>query len=302
MKHSLSSKGLGSSQAQSISNLCNQRCRDITAQLSVINNASKTLTVDGIMYTSAVGHPLPINVVGSLNELARLHATQAFLMENIRAKDQLINDKRRENFKYTQVVDRPKLDVAYPLDNVSESWGWEQLTTAEWQEFIESESYAAHIGQFIHSRGKLDNLRKQLPSMDLLEWQEVEEGKKTPVVVTPHHTMDQLTLLHEDLSSTHKAHEQRVNYFKAKVKNAVTLENARIERANADEQTVVNSHNDSLLSEFKILSDKWRSDNKQKALEFNEVTQKEINRLAKLKIEIPARFQSVVYEFLQGLE
>ena len=40
MKHSLATTGLSLSQAQSVSNLCNQRVRDIKDRLSVINNAS----------------------------------------------------------------------------------------------------------------------------------------------------------------------------------------------------------------------------------------------------------------------
>ena len=39
MKHSLAPKGLSLSQAQSISNLCNQRARDINFKLADINSA-----------------------------------------------------------------------------------------------------------------------------------------------------------------------------------------------------------------------------------------------------------------------
>ena len=45
MKNSLSSKGLSMSQAQSISNLCNQRSKEITNKLGDINNISKHLTI-----------------------------------------------------------------------------------------------------------------------------------------------------------------------------------------------------------------------------------------------------------------
>ena len=41
MKNSLASKGLSMSQAQSISNLCNQRASDISALLNNINNVEK---------------------------------------------------------------------------------------------------------------------------------------------------------------------------------------------------------------------------------------------------------------------
>ena len=91
MKNSLASKGLSMSQAQSISNLCNQRSKDITAQLADINNVSKELVIGSDNYTEVKGNPIPANVVELLTAKARLSATQAFLMENIKAKDELIN-------------------------------------------------------------------------------------------------------------------------------------------------------------------------------------------------------------------
>ena len=81
-----------------ICNLCNQRSRDIGAALSGINNVSKQLIVDGIQYIETAGKPIPANVVELLSEKARLHATQAFLMENIKAKDSLIKELQRKSF------------------------------------------------------------------------------------------------------------------------------------------------------------------------------------------------------------
>ena len=57
MQHSLSTSGLSISQAQSISNLCNQRCKAIEANFSLVNNYSKTLTVNGTVYVETVAEP-----------------------------------------------------------------------------------------------------------------------------------------------------------------------------------------------------------------------------------------------------
>jgi hypothetical protein len=62
MKNSLASKGLSMSQAASISNLCNQRAKDIAAQLADINNVSKELTIGADNYVETKGHPIPTNV------------------------------------------------------------------------------------------------------------------------------------------------------------------------------------------------------------------------------------------------
>ena len=303
MKHSLAEKGLSLSQAQSISNLCNQRCRDIQSQIDIINNAEKTITIGDKDYLKVPAHPIPVGIFDTLNEKARLSATQAFLMENIKAKDALIRAKQNEMFRYT--VDRPEHPEYHDIDElemVDESWGWEQLTVAQWQEYLEAEAYASHIGQFIHRGGKLDRLRTELPAMELLEWEMVEEGKRTPVEVNPHHTMEYLGDLHEDLSAIHRTHEQRVNYFKAMVKNAVTIENARRIRVNADEQARVDKLNENNRALFDTAYKAWSADKAAAMYAFNEERQKEIARLAGLRIEVPARFQSVVDEFLKDIQ
>jgi hypothetical protein len=303
MKHSLAAKGLSLSQAQSISNLCNQRCRDIQFQIDVINNAEKTITIGDKDYLKVPAHPIPFGIVDTLNEKARLSATQAFLMENIKAKDALIRAKQTETFHYT--VDRPESPEYHSIDElemVGESWGWDQLTAAQWQEYLEAEAFASHIGQFIHRGGKLDRLRTELPAMELLEWEMIEEGKRTPVEVNPHHTMEDLGDLHEDLSAIHRAHEQRVNYFKAMVKNAVTIENARRIRVNSDEQARVDAINESNRAVFDTAYKAWSADRTAAMYAFNEERQKEIARLSALRIEVPARFQPVVDEFLKDTQ
>jgi len=95
MKHSLAATGLSLSQAQSISNLCNQRVREIDNKLAVINNASKNVTIDGVSYQETPGNPMPTNVVELLTEKARLSATQAFLRENMKAKEGMLDETRR---------------------------------------------------------------------------------------------------------------------------------------------------------------------------------------------------------------
>jgi hypothetical protein len=303
MKHALSSKGLSLSQAQSISNLCNQRSRDIQSNISVINNAEKILKFEGADLVSQTGNPMPANIVELLQEKSRLHATQAFLMENIKAKEELLANERRASLRFEkESPNSPDFEYAEELDHVSESWGWDQLTTSQWEEYLEAEAYASHIGQFIHKGGKLDELRKELPTMELLEWAEIETGKKTPVQVEKHHTLSGLSAIHEELSMLHRGYEQRVNYFKAMVKNAVTVENARRERVNADEAARVNQINDVLKSDYDTLRREWIEARKQAEFAFNEAKQKEIARIAALRIEVPARFQPVVDEFLKGLE
>jgi hypothetical protein len=303
MKNSLSTKGLSMSQAQSISNLCNQRSKDITAKLADINNVSKELTIGVETYTETQANPIPTNVVELLTEKARLSATQAFLMENIKAKDELINKIKFEKYNYeVEAPVRPKIISETIPTEVNEEFGWDTLTAAEYNEYLEAEAYASHIGQFIHKKGTLDRLRAELPTIKTLEFMEIEVGKKTPLKVSIHHTPEQLLAIHEELAALHRGYEQKVNYFKSKVKNATTSENARIQKERGIIQARVNNENAEATNNYKLAYDKWSGEERQAQHEFEEKRQARIQEAVNLKIEIAQRFQDVVDEFLNQLK
>jgi hypothetical protein len=303
MKNSLAAKGLSMSQAASISNLCNQRSKDITAQLADINNVSKELVIGSDTYTEVKGNPIPANVVELLTAKARLSATQAFLMENIKAKDELINKIKYEGFQYSvEAPVRPQTISENIPTEVDEDFGWDTLTTAEYNEFIEAEAYASHIGQFIHKGGKLDRLRAELPTIKTLEFMEIEVGKKTPLKITIHHTAAQLLTIHEELAALHRGYEQKVNYFKSKIKNATTSENAKIQKERGEIQARVNQQNSDLANAYKLAYEQWTAEQRKAQHEFEEKRQAKIQDAVNLKIEVAERFQSVVDEFLNQLK
>jgi hypothetical protein len=303
MKNSLSSKGLSMSQAQSVSNLCNQRSKDITAQLADINNVEKTLTIGEETYVETQGNPMPQNIVNLLTAKARLSATQAFLMENIKAKDELINKIKSERFNYgIESPERPKLISETIPSEVGEEFGWDTLSTSEYNKYLEAEAYAAHIGQFIHKGGKLDRLRAELPTIKTLEFMEIEVGKKTPMKVAIHHTPAYLLSIHEELAALHREYEQKVNYFKSKVKNAVTIENAKIQKERGIIQAKVNEQNSEAANTYKLAYDKWAGEERKAAHKFEEERQGRIQDAVNLKINVADRFQDVVDEFLNQLK
>lgn len=303
MKNSLSSKGLSMSQAASISNLCNQRAKEISSKLDNINNVSKELVIGTETYVETNGNPIPENVVELLTAKARLSATQAFLMENIKAKDELINRIKYEGFEYEVWAPVRPTTISENLPNeVDEDFGWDTLTTAEYNEYLEAEAYASHIGQFIHKRGTLDRLRAELPTIKTLEFMEIEVGKKTPLKVSIHHTPEQLLEVHEQLATLHRGFEQRVNYFKSKVKNAVTSENARIQKERGEIQARVNQQNSDLANAYKLAYEEWTANQRKAQHEFEEKRQGRIQDAVNLKIEVAERFQDVVDEFLKQLK
>ena len=297
--------GLSLSQAQSVSNLCNQRAIEITRKLVSVNNYKKSVRIDQVNHVLTTGKPLPENVVELLLEKAGLHACQAFLMENIVAKDQMLKEVRSSCADLSSLETPQKPEFLHIEDKikskVDENFGWEQLTVAELNEYLEAEAYASHIGQFIHKDGILTGLRNELPEIPAIEWFVVEEGKKSPVTITVHHTSEKLLAIHEELSKSHREYEQRVNYFKAKVKNLTTEENARIAKHNADLQNEIAKQNKDLQATYETQLKKVNEEINCLQAEFEKTRQEKIKSIANMRIEVDKRFQSTVDIFLKQL-
>ncbi len=299
MKH-LSTKGLSMSQAQSISNLCNQRALEIQRELESYNVCSKSIKVSGIDYSLVDAYPMPSAILELLKEKGRLHATQAFLMEAIKEKDYVINRLIHTSFDSSHIVRPEFLEIPEPdvPANVSESWGWEQLSESEHSEFLEADAMAAHLGQFIHKRGKLDNMRREVADLPSIEWMSVKEGEKTPVKINKHHTSQELLSTHEQIAAAHRTYEQRVNYFKAKVKNLVSDENARIQKVCSDlwaqYDAEVSKQGDLKSQVFEAYRNQVQKEN----ADFNAAREEQVKAAAALRISVDPRFQPVINMFL----
>lgn len=296
----LAKKGLSMSQAQSISNLCNQNALEIERELNSYNNCSKSINVGGQVYDLQEGSPIPGDILDKLKIKGNLHACQAFLMEAIKSKEAEIERIRdtRPDFSHLTAPEKPTVPDYDILYDVSESWGWSQLSDAEYSEYLQAEALASHLGQFIHKNGKLTQLRKELPNTPSIEWFEVEDGKKTPVKVTKHHVSSALLGIHEDIADAHRQYEQRVNYFKAKVKNLVSDENARIQKVNADKAAEFLKLEKQLMEEYQIALDAYQGEILRLTMEFNSQRELAIKDAAALRINVDPRFQDVINMFI----
>jgi hypothetical protein len=296
----LASKGLSMSQAQSISNLCNQNAQEIQRELDSYNNCSKSITVAGQVYSLQDGLPIQGDILEKLKNKGDLHACQAFLMETIKSKESEIDRIKdtRPDFSHLIEPERPVVPDYDILYDVSESWGWSQLSDAEYSEYLQAEAMASHLGQFIHKNGKLTQLRKELPNTPSIEWFEVEDGKKTPVKVTKHHVSSVLMAMHEGVADEHRKYEQRVNYYKAKVKNLVSDENARIQKVNADKAAEFLKLEKQLMEQYQIAQDAYQGEILRLTMEFNSQRELKIKDAAALRINVDSRFQHVIDLFI----
>ena len=288
------------SQAQSISNLCNQRALEIQRELDSYNVCSKSIVVGRDSYSLVDAYPMPSAILELLKEKGRLHATQAFLMEAIKEKDSVMNRLISTSFDNSH-IERPEFpEIPEPIElyDVSESWGWAQLSASEHSEYLEAEAMAAHLGQFIHNRGKLDKMRREVADLPSIEWMSVKDGERTPVRINKHHTSQELLATHEQIASAHRTYEQRVNYFKAKVKNLVSDENARIQKVNSD---LWAQYDATMDRESEIRSkafESYRNQVQKETADFNAAREEQVKATAALRISVDPRFQPVIDLFI----
>jgi hypothetical protein len=285
--------------------MCNQTVREIDNILGSVNNASKTININGKDLTETEGFKMPENVIDLLKDKAKLRATQAFLMEAIKGKDEELKRLKKLSFDYSKVEEAPD----YPeyldykgKDSVDEDYGWSQLSDSEMNEFWEAEAYASHIGQFIHKNGKLDTLRNELTTLKSLEWITVKDGEKTPIQVVKHHSKEQLFDIHIELSELHRTYEQKVNYFKAKVKNLVSSQNAKLATELAKAISEVNVINDELRNVYNAECKSYSE--RQAAWTSSRESERElaINAISLLRITVPSQFKETVDDLLPSIE
>lgn len=305
-KHSLKvNNGLSMSQAQSISNLCNQRAEEINQDISIINNFSKSIRIDD-EHIIQKGNPIPENIVDMLETKSKLHACQAFLMENIKAKNALLSDAKFDSADVSGVEKPVKgdyLDIDdILLDEVDEDFGWEQLSSGDYNEYLEAEAYASHIGQFIHKNGKLADLKQFLPLIPDIEWMEIEKDKKVPVTINIHHTSKDLFDLHEKLAKLHRIHEQKVNFYKSKVKNIVTEENTRIAKHNNDLVNKKELHDQEVDNVYYKSLEEYNKKVSSIKSQFEINRQEKIKEIALMRIFVDNRFKEVVDMFMESVK
>ena len=296
----LSTKGLSMSQAQSISNLCNQRAQEMQRELDSYNVSSKSIKIAGETFELEAPYAMPSTVLELLKEKSKLHATQGFLMEAIKEKSDIIQQLESSRFDDSNLVEpeRPEYPDLHIANSVGENWGWSQLTASEYNEYLMAEAYAAHLGQFIHKGGKLTQMRKQLADLPAIEWMNVKDGEKTPVKIQKHHTAQQLLATHEQIANEHRTYEQRVNYYKAKVKNLVSDENARIQKENADRAKAYELEEQRINEEYRAAMNTYRSQFIAENSSFNANREKAIKDAAALRISVDPRFQAVIDMFI----
>lgn len=292
----LSDKGLSMTDTQSISNFCNQQALEIERILDGANVHDKRFTFQGKEYPVTEGKSLPSDVIPLLLEKANYHACQAWLMEAMKEKENLLNLVRQEEFIYHIEMPKP-LNLLQPDLIRHVKYGLEILSYSERIDYLKNEAMASHLGGFIHKGGKLDKLRKQNAEEILLEFVDMGNTGKIPVKVTRNHDSNWLLELHNELSNQHREFERKVNYYKAKLKNAENTKNFQIEEQNAEKQREIQAKNDILQKDYREAYENWSISRNIAESEFEKNRFNLLRKISDLKITVEPYFQPILDKF-----
>ena len=295
-KHFLSKTGLSITQAQSISNLCNQYCVEIDNVLQNINIISKEFTFNQEHFIEQKANEVPANLIELLNKKGEYSSLQAFLMENIKLKDSLLEEAENKYFRFEESSPlQPKFIDPRGLPRITEV----QLSEEDRIDYLIQESFASQIGKFIHKGEKLDMLRKEASNTPLVEWKKIDSNITIPVKNTIHTTPEELFKIHLQLVEIHRVHAQKLNYYKAKMKNQLSDLNEEIVRKNAEEYDKASSKYQKELQEYNEEFRKYEERYHKALFAFQEEKEKEMKRIASLRIRIPEIFKPLVDTLLK---
>jgi hypothetical protein len=104
--------------------------------------------------------------------------------------------------------------------------------------------------------------------------------------------------MHNNFANEHKTLEQRVNYFKAKVKNSVTEENANIAKENGIAIAEVNKVNNAKMGEYQKLCIDYEGKRRVEEEAFEVKRNEDMKFVAALRIKVDPRFQETVDELM----
>ena len=315
--------GLSMSDAQAISNLCNQRSEAIIRELNKANSCSKhillhTLTggnaSNDVQLTTQEAKPLEHKVtVDKLKDLGKYAGTQAFLMEHIKLKQELLDENAKAS-KYTSIEFTPEtqalIDEYIKLKEELQTLGYEKpsledadvrysttVKPATLLDYLMNEALAAKIGTFIHKGGKLDTLRKETADLKSTEYTKLPDNRTAIVSITPSHKDSDLEKLHEELADIHRSTERKVNGYKALAHNHET-EQEQIKQDKYTKELVEFNEKYSLLSNKVTQANTAAESAKAKEIRaFREALKEERLVISNYKIIVPDAIKSVVDEF-----
>lgn len=287
-------QGLTSTSANHIANLAKEAYKELENELaSTIFYTTKVSLIsseESKQLRKGVDSNFLDSVAEKLKKIARLKSLIAWLREAIKAKETLKNETEDMHIKDIaerlgiEIPEEPKYkEEAAPV--MTEEY-WASKNVKERNHYLELETECAVIGQAIHPDGWLARSRKRLFEV-INKPNEISGGGRDTLLhsYTPTVSVGQVEDTFFALQKKHRALQAELNKLKHECEMAIAAD----KRRNLTEQS-------NIIAENKRLYDEYVFQKREFYNKTDQFREKELERIAALKIVIPDSLKDVYNE------
>jgi hypothetical protein len=273
----LDTKGLTTAEANYTANIIKELCERISNEIKQLTLFKGTLNFQGKQTEYNKVYKVE-NLEEKCLEEGNLYALSAWLREAIKAKEALLKQVENDNFDISLLneVNYGKATNLLTEDEVKYS-----LPINELAEYLAYEAKAAHIGKKVHPNGIFEQWFNEIKNTPKVQINEINKD----YIVEFDQVVDEKDLYQTyfTLQKEYREAEQKVNYYKAKVKNLLNERNQEINQKNRALQ-------DKLSQDLEIQNSK----NLALQAEINNLRGQKLKEVSELKIIIPNELQKTL--------
>ena len=273
----LDTKGLTTAEANYTANIIKELCERISNEIKQLTLFKGTLNFQGKQTEYNKVYKVE-NLEEKCLEEGNLYALSAWLREAIKSKEALLRQVENDNFDISLLneVNYGKATSLLTEDEVKYS-----LLINELAEYLAYEAKAAHIGKKVHPNGIFEQWFNMIKNTPKVQINEINKD----YIVEFDQVVDEKDLyqVYFTLQKEYREAEQKVNYYKAKVKNLLNEKNQEINQKNRALQ-------DKLSQDLEIQNSK----NLALQAEINNLRGQKLKEVSELKIIIPNELQKTL--------
>lgn len=273
----LDTKGLTTAEANYTANIIKELCERISNEIKQLTLFKGTLNFQGKQTEYNKVYKVE-NLEEKCLEEGNLYALSAWLREAIKAKEALLKQVENDNFDISLLneVNYGKATSLLTEDEVKYS-----LPINELAEYLAYEAKAAHIGKKVHPNGIFEQWFNMIKNTPKVQINEINKD----YIVEFDQVVDEKDLYQTYfiLQKEYREAEQKVNYYKTKVKNLLNEKNQEI-----------NQKNKALQDKFSQDLEIQNSKNLALQAEINNLRGQKLKDVSELKIIIPNELQKTL--------
>lgn len=280
--------GISSSQANHVANLAKEYLLEVSSRIAGAKAFARSIILDG-QEKRVEAFTTP--AIEDWTTEGEIYALSAWLREAIKAKNTLIDlikgaspwvfakDKDLVQPSFSETSPLPPQPIICP--NFTEDDAVGELTVKERAEYLMLEAKAAHIGKYIHSKGRLSSIRNELLQGETTIFYKMSQGGQVtdvPINSKPIFDSKAINELYFKLQAEHRDYEAGLNNYKARIQNRITERNAEIKAEYA--------------KDIKSASDKYRAEVEAYSARYNEYN----NTVSQMVAELESRRLNAIRE------